>query len=285
MSVDPVWTRLVRFVAPDGRILCGQPSDPEVDVGLAVAAQQPVSVRVLDGASALDNSSFTGEVTTIQKLLSPLAASEVGTIRAIGLNYTDHAAELKMTIPTIPEVFMKPSTCLQDPTASVKIPKSAGDAVDAEVELAIVIGKDCKDVDEASALDYVLGYTVANDITCRDVQSRTSQWGFSKGFDGFCPLGPALVSAKVLPDLSVLKLKTVLDGKVLQDGKSADMIFSIPKIISHLSQVRCNTTKTQAVDSHLLVGLDVAQRYGDPHRNAFGYWTQPQAPCLSQGWL
>jgi 2-keto-4-pentenoate hydratase/2-oxohepta-3-ene-1,7-dioic acid hydratase in catechol pathway len=142
-----------------------------------------------------------------------------------------------MKIPTVPEVFLKPSNCLHDPSAPITLPRSAADAVDAEVELAVVIGRDCKNATETTALEYVLGYTTANDITARDVQSRTSQWGHSKGYDGFCPLGPALVSSKAMPDLSGLTLQTILNGSVLQNGKSSDMIFSIPRIIAHLSQV------------------------------------------------
>lgn len=136
---------------------------------------------------------------------------------------------------------MKPSNCLHNPSDAIILPQSARDAVDAEVELAIVIGKDCKDVPAESALDYVLGYTSANDITARDVQNQILQWGYCKGYDGFCPLGPALVSAKSLPDLSGLSLKTTLNGKTLQDGSAAEMIFSVPEIIEYLSRVRSVT--------------------------------------------
>jgi 2-keto-4-pentenoate hydratase/2-oxohepta-3-ene-1,7-dioic acid hydratase in catechol pathway len=133
---------------------------------------------------------------------------------------------------------MKPAECLNNPLDPIFIPKSTTGAVDAEVELAIVVGRDCKDVDIDSALDYVLGYTTANDITCRDVQGQTTQWGYCKGYDGFCPLGPALVSAKAFSDPLSLSMRTTLDGKVLQDGTTDDMIFSVAEIISYLSKVR-----------------------------------------------
>lgn len=132
---------------------------------------------------------------------------------------------------------MKASNCLHNPSDPVVLPESARDAVDAEVELAVVIGKECKDVNAEDALDYILGYTAANDITARDVQSQILQWGYCKGYDGFCPLGPALVSTRSLPDPSVLLLKTTLDGKTLQDGRAADMIFTVPEIIEYLSRV------------------------------------------------
>jgi 2-keto-4-pentenoate hydratase/2-oxohepta-3-ene-1,7-dioic acid hydratase in catechol pathway len=100
-----------------------------------------------------------------------------------------------------------------------------------------VISKDCKNVDEATALDYVLGYTVANDVTARDVQARVSQWGFSKGYDGFCPLGPVIVRADAADfDVRNLKMTTTLNGEILQDGNSSEMIFSVEQIVSYLSQ-------------------------------------------------
>lgn len=132
---------------------------------------------------------------------------------------------------------MKPSQCINNPLDPIILPASAGNAVDAEVELAVILGKDCKNVSVYSAMDYVLGYTSANDITARDVQGQTSQWGYCKGYDGFCPLGPVLVSTRALPDPGDLGLRTELDGEVLQDGTTGQMIFSVAEIISHLSKV------------------------------------------------
>lgn len=132
---------------------------------------------------------------------------------------------------------MKPAGCLNNPLDAVVIPRSATSAVDAEVELAIVLSRDCKNVDVASASDYILGFTTANDITCRDVQGKTSQWGYCKGYDGFCPLGPALVSTKHLPEPLQLRMTSTLDGSVVQDGTTTDMIFSPAEIVSYLSRV------------------------------------------------
>lgn len=111
------------------------------------------------------------------------------------------------------------------------------DECDPEVELAVVIGKTCKDVSPEEAMDYVLGYMTANDVTARKIQGRGSQWGYSKGFDGFCPLGPCLVSKTSVPDPSVLLLKTTLDGKVMQNGAAKNLIFSVAECVSHISQV------------------------------------------------
>jgi 2-keto-4-pentenoate hydratase/2-oxohepta-3-ene-1,7-dioic acid hydratase in catechol pathway len=140
-------------------------------------------------------------------------------------------------LPTVPEVFFKPSECLNAPCGAITVPATAPSALDAEVELAVIISKDCKNVDEASALDYVLGYTVANDVTARDIQARVSQWGFSKGYDGFCPLGPVIVRADAPGfDVTNLKMTTTLNGETLQEGNSSEMIFSVQSIVSYLSQ-------------------------------------------------
>lgn len=134
---------------------------------------------------------------------------------------------------------MKPAQCLNNPLDPIIIPNSAPEAIDAEVELVIVIGEDCKDATVDTALDYVLGYTIANDVTARDVQNHTSQWGYCKGYDGFCPLGPTLVSAKST-DLSNLSMRTILNDDVLQNGTTAEMIFSVAEIVTHMSKVcRC----------------------------------------------
>jgi 2-keto-4-pentenoate hydratase/2-oxohepta-3-ene-1,7-dioic acid hydratase in catechol pathway len=144
---------------------------------------------------------------------------------------------MKVATPEYPEVFLKPATTITTATGSIIIPKSCHNQVDGEVELAIIIGRDCKDLTLQNAMDHVLGYTVANDVTARKFQARGSQWGFSKGFDTFCPLGPVVVSRQYLPDPKVLELKTVLNGKVMQNGEARNMIFSIEDILVYLSNV------------------------------------------------
>lgn len=145
---------------------------------------------------------------------------------------------MKCPLPKVPEIFFKPAQCLHDPSGPVKIPSSASGAIDSEVELAVIIGKDCKNIDVSSAMDFVLGYTAANDMTARDIQARTSQWSYSKGYDGFCPLGPVLVrNGWADVDVQNLAMKTTLNGDVLQNGNSSEMIFSIAEIVSYLSRV------------------------------------------------
>lgn len=109
--------------------------------------------------------------------------------------------------------------------------------MDGEVELAVIIARDCRNVSIAEAKDYILGYTAANDITARDVQTETSQWGFCKGFDTFCPLGPCIVRSEAMGDVSRgVRLRSTLDGEVLQDGATDDFIFSVDEIVAHLSR-------------------------------------------------
>lgn len=159
---------------------------------------------------------------------------------------------MKVATPEYPEVFLKPATTITTATGSIIIPKSCHNQVDGEVELAIIIEKDCKDLTLQNAMDHVLGYTVANDVTARKFQARGSQWGFSKGFDTFCPLGPVIVSRQSLPDPKVLELKTVLNGKVMQNGKARNMIFSIEDILVYLSNVSSTQRHIEVIAIDLL---------------------------------
>ncbi|TXT07431.1 hypothetical protein VHUM_03151 [Vanrija humicola] len=234
------YARLVRFI-PTGSStpVIGEPVDAAVDVGIATYEGKPVEVNVLSGSSVLSPGERTGKTATVDKLLSPLAAEEVGTIRCIGLNYVDHAKEAKLPIPTVPTVFYKPATALADPyPAPTVIPKAfvADDAADYEAEFVVVLGKKAKDVSEADAWDYVAGYTAANDVSSRTAQFATSQWSFSKSFDGSCPIGPAFVPASQVKDVGALEIRGELNGKVVQRSKLDDLIFGVPRIVSHLSQ-------------------------------------------------
>ncbi|KAI5209456.1 hypothetical protein E4T39_00913 [Aureobasidium subglaciale] len=235
------FSRLVRFVpASDSKaILIGEPVDSELDVGLAIRKGKDVEVKVFSGKSALSPGSLSDKTEKIAKLLSPLSQAEVGTIRCIGLNYKKHAEEVKLAEPAEPVIFLKPATALADPypTPTV-IPKhtKSSDTADYESELAVVISKPCKNVSESEALDYVLGYTAANDVSSRAAQFAQSQWCYSKGFDGACPIGPVLASSKLIPDPSKLHMKGSKNGNVMQDSGIDDLIFDIPKLISFCSQ-------------------------------------------------
>ncbi|KAL4728164.1 hypothetical protein ACLX1H_004900 [Fusarium chlamydosporum] len=235
------FSRLVRFIstADPTKILIGQPEQSDVDVGVAIRRSQQVKIHVFSGSSILDPGQKTGEVAIISRVLSPLASSEVGTIRCIGLNYKNHATEVGLDLPSLPTVFLKPCTAIGDPWPSViPIPKltQIDDCGDYEAELAVVIGKSAKNVTQEEAMDYVLGYTAANDISSRTSQFAQSQWCFSKGFDGSCPLGPALVSKDLMPDPSQFHIRGSKGTRVLQDSGVDDLIFDIPTLVSFLSQ-------------------------------------------------
>ena len=177
----------------------------------------------------------TAEPAEIASLLAPVAPSN---ILCIGLNYRAHAEETNSKIPNYPVLFMKGTATLQHPGSPIELPVHlASERVDYEGELAIVIGKQAKNVPKAHALDYVLGYTCANDVSARDWQKEKSGGQFcrGKGFDTFCPLGPVLVTPDEIPDPNRLRLRTLVNDEVLQDSTTADMIFDVPTLIEFLS--------------------------------------------------
>jgi 2-keto-4-pentenoate hydratase/2-oxohepta-3-ene-1,7-dioic acid hydratase in catechol pathway len=171
----------------------------------------------------------------VKKLLAPIAPVS---IPCIGLNYRHHAAESNAPIPQHPVLFHKAVSALQHPGDPIDLPtKLASSQVDYECELAVVIGRTCKNVSKADALSYVLGYTCANDVSARDWQKDWggSQWCRGKTFDTFCPLGPCIVTPDEIPNPNALQIKTIVNGEVLQDWNTSDMIFDVPTLIEFLS--------------------------------------------------
>lgn len=177
----------------------------------------------------------TDEAAEVARLLAPVAPAD---FLCIGLNYAKHAAESKKELPEFPMLFMKSSSAINNPGDPIVLPRAMrSDKVDYEAELAVVIGKTCKNATRANALDYVLGYTCANDVSARDWQN---QWGggqFCRGktFDSFAPLGPCLVTRDEIPDPNTLTIRTILNGEVMQDASTDDMIFDVPRLIEFLS--------------------------------------------------
>jgi 2-keto-4-pentenoate hydratase/2-oxohepta-3-ene-1,7-dioic acid hydratase in catechol pathway len=177
----------------------------------------------------------TDEVADIQKLLAPIKPAQ---ILCIGLNYQHHAAESGAKVPDVPILFVKGINTLQHPGDPILIPThTASHEVDYECELAVVIGKSCKNVSRESALDYVLGYTCANDVSARDWQLKWGggQWCRGKFFDTFAPLGPCLVTKDEIPNPNCLGIRTLLNGQTVQDWNTNDMIFDVPALIEFLS--------------------------------------------------
>ncbi|TFK72044.1 fumarylacetoacetate hydrolase [Pluteus cervinus] len=235
------WTRLIRFVAAEtSRVHIGQPVDPALDVGLAAHRRESIKAYEIRGSALDPASQVTSNVLTVKSLLAPLSNEEIKIVRCLGLNYSDHAAEAGLATPEFPVLFYKPLSSLTGPLAPVTIPKVAQPVQehlpDYEVELVIVIGKAAKNVSERDALDYVLGYTGANDVSFRKHQMAVSQWSFSKGFDHTNPLGPCLVSSSAIPDPQNIPLKCLVNGTVLQDGNTANQIFNVRQTVAFLSQ-------------------------------------------------
>ena len=214
--------RIVRFLDEKDQICFGQ----NYREGIA---------DLLEGR-LFDSLKDTRRQVRVKELLAPL---EPKAILCIGLNYRQHAEETGFKIPQYPALFMKNPATLAHPDDPVVIPVSCMDPlqVDYEVELAVVIGKAAKNVSTQTALQYVLGYTIANDISARRWQAHagSGQWVRGKSFDAFCPLGPILVTPDEIPDPQSLQLKCILNGNTMQDAHTSDMIFPVAELISYLS--------------------------------------------------
>jgi 2-keto-4-pentenoate hydratase/2-oxohepta-3-ene-1,7-dioic acid hydratase in catechol pathway len=157
-------------------------------------------------------------------------------IVCLGLNYRDHADEAGLPLPVAPMLFAKYRNSLTGPAAPIVLP-AVSEAVDYEAELAVVIGRPAKDVDAADALQHVAGVMVLNDVTARDVQHATSQWTAGKAIDTFAPCGPALVFLDEIDDIQALRVRARVNGHVVQDGTTADMIFAVGETIAFISKL------------------------------------------------
>ena len=178
----------------------------------------------------------TGVDVEVKKLLAPV---EPRAIVCIGANYAAHCEETGNPVPDRPVVFMKHPSALNNPGDPIAFPAcSDRPEVDWEVELAVVIGKPARNVSEEDALDYVMGYTVANDVSARWWQKHGSggQWIRGKGFDTFCPLGPVMVTPDELTDPQNVALKTTVNGKVMQEGHTSDMLFPVRRLLADLTR-------------------------------------------------
>ena len=177
----------------------------------------------------------TEERLTPVKRLAPIQPTA---IFCIGLNYRAHADEMGSQYPQHPIVFMKNPAAVLHPDDPIELPRHLhSDQVDYEAELAVVIGKRCKNVSAKDALDYVLGYTAANDVSARDWQKFHSggQWVKGKSFDTFCPLGPSLITADDIPNPQILPIRGILNGEIRQESWTGDMIFSVAELVAFLS--------------------------------------------------
>jgi 2-keto-4-pentenoate hydratase/2-oxohepta-3-ene-1,7-dioic acid hydratase in catechol pathway len=217
--------RVVRFTPlPDA----GLGSDPmygilEEDNQITIITGDPIYQGIQRTAARL-------ELTKVRLLAPVIPRSK---IVAIGKNYADHAAEMGGVVPDEPIIFIKPNTTIAGPGDTIVWPEMAP-SIDYEAELAIVIGRICKDVPKEKYADVIFGYTLANDVTCRELQKRDGQWTRAKGFDTFCPLGP-WIETDFIPGNQRISL--TLNGEVKQDAHLSDMIFKVPDIINFVSSV------------------------------------------------
>ncbi|CUM56985.1 unnamed protein product [Debaryomyces tyrocola] len=237
------WNRLIRFEANDGKIYRGDAivSDSDYDIGKQFAEGKTIKARVVIGSNIFTDAKVTDEVLEVKKLLGPLTAEDVPVVKCIGMNYKEHLMGI-IEPPPYPQLFYKPRTSVADQNEDIPIPLFAQNTCDYEGELCVVIGKTGKNINEEDALSYVAGYVSGNDLSARDWQyfpeyaGKVPQLGFSKSFDRYAPLGPAIVSSKIIKDPHALQLQTRINGDLRQNCGTDDLLFNISRIIAFISQ-------------------------------------------------
>ena len=217
--------RIVRFTPPEGSSLGSDPHFGilEDDRTVRAIASDPLYAGIFKENETFDLDEL--------RLLAPVIPRSK--VVCVGKNYADHAAEMGGEVPEEPIIFIKPNTSVIGPNDLIQWP-AMSERVDHEAELAIVISKICKEVPRERAQDVIFGYTLANDVTARDLQKKDGQWSRAKGFDTFCPLGP-WIDTDFKPGSQRITAK--VDGELKQDAKLSDMVFDIPTIIHFVTQV------------------------------------------------
>jgi 2-keto-4-pentenoate hydratase/2-oxohepta-3-ene-1,7-dioic acid hydratase in catechol pathway len=213
--------KIIRFRSPDGRA--------------QFAEQHPDGRTTALGGELFDGLTATDEEVSPATVFAPLAPTA---LLCIGLNYRQHAIETNAPIPQYPVLFMKGINAVNAPGSPIVLPRwLPSQKVDFECELGVVIGRTCKNVNRAEALEYVLGYTGANDVSARDWQKEGggTQWSRGKSFDTFAPLGPCLVTRDEIPNPNALRIRTILSGETMQESSTSDMIFDVATLIEFLS--------------------------------------------------
>lgn len=205
----------------------------ESHIGYGVVEGDPgqETVAAIDGDPLFQEVRFTGERFALPevKLLAPVIPRSK--VVGAGRNYREHAAELGNEVPVEPLIFLKPNTCVTGPGGAIVHP-AASEELSYEGELAVVISRPCRQVPAEKAADVILGYTCANDVTARDLQSRDGQWWRAKGFDTFCPLGPWIETELDPADLAIT---TVVNGEVRQAGRTSQLVFDVAELIAYVS--------------------------------------------------
>lgn len=215
--------KIIQFLSQNNEVLYG-----------VRTAEKSDEATIIEG-EILEQYSLTGKTAKIKHILPPIFPPN---ILAVGLNYRKHADETGASHPDIPVLFIKSTNTLTGPGNNIVIPKIAPDEVDFEAELAVIIGKTAKNIQKENAADYILGYTCANDVSARKWQKELQGGQFARGksFDTFCPIGPHLVTKDEIPNPSNLQIQCMLNGKIMQDSNTKDMIFNVAELVSNLSQ-------------------------------------------------
>jgi len=223
--------KLVSFSAADGKIRPGALRGNEV-VDLRATGYADTMAAIAGGLREVP----AGPAMPLDgvKLHAPIANPP--RIFAIGLNYRDHAAESKMALPTVPVVFFKLHTAIIGPGEPIVLPRCTKEP-DYEAELAFVIGKGGYRIPAAAWREHVYGFTIANDVSARDVQFATSQWSLAKSFNTFCPLGPAIVTTDEIADAHKLAISLEIDGETLQSSNTRELVFGIPELVEYISSI------------------------------------------------
>ncbi|GAA5982640.1 hypothetical protein JCM5350_002132 [Sporobolomyces pararoseus] len=264
------WTKLIRFIAKeDGKTYYGD-CITEGDIGLLYHRNKLVQAHPLvfstesttsSSSSPFDSSQFEidpSKTLTVFKLLAPLDSSKITTIRGLGLQYAPPNSNSSAKPPPVPCLFLKPTTTITGPSQEIIIPTFARDEKnDYEVELCVIIGE--KDLPpnkkEEEIMKYVGGFTVVNDVSSRGLCGKggAGQWGMGKNYDSWCPIGPCIVKPSSLPDAHSLEFNTKLNDKLVQKGKTSELLLSVPKLLSTLSK-----GSTLSAHSLILTGSPIA---------------------------
>ncbi|KAL3480184.1 hypothetical protein BJX99DRAFT_267118 [Aspergillus californicus] len=235
------WSRLIRFLDTDRNPQFGDPQISDTTKLLSACAAGELHAIEYTGEDIFSLSQGV-KLLQVKEILQILRPEDVRIIRCVGLNYMKHIEEGGRPPPPHPSIFIKPCTSIASYNEDVPIPRIAQDSLDYEGELAIVIGRTGKNITKETALDYIAGFATSNDVSCRHWQTDPAfagsvpQWCFSKGFDKYAPLGPVLVSPKIVGMADNLHLQTFVNGELRQDANTSDLLFNVPHIVSFISQ-------------------------------------------------
>jgi 2-keto-4-pentenoate hydratase/2-oxohepta-3-ene-1,7-dioic acid hydratase in catechol pathway len=215
--------KIIRFVSGEQKVLYG-----------AYTPDHPNCAKIIEG-NIFGTYKITSQEIQIKKLLAPVIPIN---ILALGINYKKHGDETAISYPEQPVLFLKSTTSITGHEGPIILPAAGPDHVDYEAELAVVIGKEVKNVMPDKVMDYIMGYTCANDVSARDWQfeKQKGQWARGKSFDTFCPLGPWIVTKEEIEDPNNISIRAILNGQTVQESRTSNMIFNIQEIVSNLSR-------------------------------------------------